>query len=201
MTPARALAARGSRAPTGAANTRGFVLALVGPDGAGKSTLATAVAAAVAVPTHRSHLGLWGTHRGRRLPRGIGFASRLLRRRWHLYVGRWHRRRGHLVIHDRFPTDALLDAGTLVGGHRLRRRLLAAGHDTADLVILLDAPGTLLAARTGGDPERAEDRRRAYHRLLPSIPEVLVLDAERPVDELVARVLEELATRWLAVPR
>jgi thymidylate kinase len=200
VTPGRAAAAPAGTGPrrSDAAPARGFVLAVVGPDGAGKTTLATAIASSVDVPTHRSHLGLWGEHAVRRAPRGIGFATRLLRRRWRLSVGRWHRRRGHLVIHDRFPTDALLDAAGHTTGTRLRRRLLAGGHDRADLVVLLDAPGPLLAARTGGDPEHAEDRRRAYHRILPSIPDVVVVDADRPVDELVALVLGEVEARWSA---
>lgn len=202
MSSGRALvtpAASGGRSERPASG--GFVLAIVGPDGAGKTTLATAVAEAVTVPTHRSHLGLWGQHQGRAAPPGLGFASRLVRRRWRLHVGRRHRRRGHLVIHDRFPTDALLEAPGGAAGHRLRRRLLARGHDRADLIVLLDAPGELLAARTGGDAQRAEARRRAYRRLVPGMSDVVVLDAGRPVDELVARVLEEVERRWQVVGR
>jgi thymidylate kinase len=175
----------------------GFRVAIIGPDGVGKSTLVTAIAAGAGVPTRTLYLGLYGSHRSRiRLP-GVAFGQRLLQRRRAAVIGRWHRARGRLVLHDRFPSDALVDLPSEgQRGRRLRRRLLASGHDRADLVILLDAPAELVASRSGGSPVQAEERRRAYLALTRVLPDLVVADATRPPGELRDWAIGEISRRW-----
>ena len=58
-----------------------------------------------------------------------------------------------------------------------------------DLVVLLDAPGEVLFARKGeGTPEWLEQRRAEYLELVRSMPRYAVVDATKPVDEVVAVV-------------
>jgi thymidylate kinase len=94
--------------------------------------------------------------------------------------------RGDLVVFDRYSADALLEPVRPLGWTgRVRRWLLARACPRPDLLVLLDAPGEILAARTGNrDPAASERQRQRYLALRERLPELVVLDATRSVTAL-----------------
>jgi thymidylate kinase len=149
----------------------GVTVAMLGPDGAGKSTLIASLARSFYFPVRIYHLGLYGTGRRR-----LGWFSRLpgvetgyqLARLWLTYgAGAYQRRRGRLVLFDRHGYEALLPArGTTSWKRRLRRVLVGRLSPAPDLVLVLDAPPHLLFARKGEHGEAALATQRAGYRRL-----------------------------------
>jgi thymidylate kinase len=166
----------------------------VGPDGAGKTTLAEAVRRSVPVPSRYVYMGLWQGSRWddvlSRLPAGrVGQrTARVLRSS---LAVRWHCARGRLVLLDRFAQDALLPGGADTSrGGRLNLWLSLRLTPQPRLVLLLDAPGSLMFARKGEHtPELLEDRRQAYLRLVADLPHAAVLDATQPAVEVARGAL------------
>ncbi len=177
---------RGGRLLDGLA-ARGALVALVGPDGTGKTTLATSLVATAGVPARGLYGGTYrsGTPRsrlpglatGRVLTRLLGTRARVT----------WHRRRGRLVVLDRHPTQARPGAGDHLSRRaRLRRRCLASTLPRPDLLVVLDAPPEVLHERR---PEHSvahleDDRRRHLALRVPTITRVL--DASAPPDAVRA---------------
>jgi thymidylate kinase len=184
---------------------RGIAVGVIGPDGAGKTTLVEGLCADLPFPTRILYMGLTGG----RLPRadalripGVVLAARLglLWARWG--VALIARLRGQTVLLDRLPLD-----GTVPSGVRLRplaaasRRFQAAACPRPDLVLLLDASGATMHARKGEyEPERLEAWRAAYLRLRQHVDRLRVIDAEQPADvvrrEAVALIWRCYAERW-----
>jgi thymidylate kinase len=165
---------------------RGPSLALLAPDGAGKSTLAALLRDTVPLPLRTLYMGLYPSGEApSRIP-GVGLVRRLLRQRGRWWVARWHQGRGRFVVFDRYGFDALLESPRRGAWHRrLRRALLARSCPPPDLVVLLDAPGEVLFARKGEhDPAALERQRRSYRRLLARLPRAALVDATRPVESV-----------------
>lgn len=149
----------------------GVTVALLGPDGAGKSTLIRSLAETFYYPARTYYLGLYGARRPRqgraaRLP-GMELGSQLMRV-WRGYaLAAWHRRRGRLVLFDRHGYEALLPArGRPSWKRRLRRLLVGRLSPAPDLVLVLDAPPDLLHARKHEhDRDALAAQRAAYRRL------------------------------------
>lgn len=195
------------RSPVDAAALTGRSLALIGPDGSGKSTLAAALAAASPAPTVTIYMGLYqrgmdgGRSRRVRLP-AWDYTRRLVRQRARWEVGRWHRRRGRLVVYDRYGTDARLrPPSTASRARRWRRLLLAVTCPPPDLIVLLDAPGDVLAERLRSPLASAVGQRNAYRELAERLPNIVVVDATLPVDELSALLLSAVARPAARKPR
>jgi thymidylate kinase len=170
-------------------------VAIVGPDGSGKSTLAEAVAATLELPASTQYMGLYQRVDGQRQGHAALPALVVTQlRRW--LSARRRQAQGEVVLFDRYPVDARLPpTGPLRGRTRVRRWILAHAAPLPDIVAVLDAPGTVLAARApdSGGPEEAEERRQRYQLLPQRVRKVMVLDATRPVAELAAEVSGRIA--------
>ena len=167
----------------------GRVVAVLGPDGAGKTTLTEAVRRTFPTPSRSVYMGLWQASRWDRRLRHVPAAALALR------VGRvlsgsarahYHRARRRLVLLDRAPHDALLAGGPTPGlGGRVITALALRLGPRPDLALILDAPGEVMFARKGEHSvEVLERRRRAYLELAPRFARSVVLDATRSAAEV-----------------
>jgi hypothetical protein len=180
----------------------GVSVALLGPDGAGKTTLAAAIANDFGLPVRRVYMGMWSaTQRGvaGRIP-GLAIVSRPFAAARKALVAEYHRAHGRLVIFDRYTYDALIPPrGSMLSLKRAYFWVLAHAAPAPQLVIVLDAPGELLFARKGEfDPVRLEEDRRAFLALGDRLDSVVVVDAARPADAVRAEVTDLIWRRYLA---
>ena len=185
------------RKPHTALRRRGIDVAVLGPDGAGKSSLAASLAATFPVPTKTIYLGLYGA--GLAGAGRFGFVRRLARlwRGWGR--GFWHRLRGRLVVYDRHAFDTLIGSsrGTLKA--RLRRWALLHAIPDPALVLILDAPADVLFARKGEhDLAILDAQRRGYQALAARLGSAEIVDATRDAEtvrrDAVARTWRRLAS-------
>ncbi len=201
------VAERVARALPVSARRRGCVVAVLGPDGAGKGTVTAALAESLPVGVTRVYLGdrraqtpaaagAGTPAREEPAPGGAVRSARevvfLLRKLlfWgppllRASVAAW---RGHVVLTDRHPLDAVAvrPRRTPVGG-AVERFLATRVVPTPDAVVVLDAPGEVLFARKGEhSPERLEAWRQGYRRHLGPRG-ASVVDASGPVEETVAQ--------------
>ena len=190
----------------------GLVVALLGPDGSGKSTALERIAPTLAPLFRRVEL-----HHFRPDPFGLGLPAApgsgkpprhapgwslvsLAKLAYYLFdywVGYawnvWPRSvRTGLVVFDRYFHDLAIDPVRLRhrGPMALARKLerLIPG---PDLFILMHAPTSTMQARKQEVPPAETERQRAeYLKLARRLPHGHVVDATRPVDEVTAEVLQ-----------
>lgn len=186
--------------PTG---SPGITVALLAPDGAGKSTAVERLSRAFPLPVRTVYMGLYGRDQPPppALVPGMGTLIRMLRQ-WRGYlVGRRHRRGGDIVLFDRYCYDARLPGrgGTLL--RRMRTWMLGHACPPPDLTVVLDASGEVLHRRKPEHRlEELEQRRQGYLFLAARYGWVVV-DASRDVDQvnreltgLIWRAYRERAT-------
>jgi len=164
-------------------------VALLAPDGAGKSTVAAGLQKSFFFPVRSIYMGLYQKNAPRSAQRrtpGLGLIGHLFTQ-WRRYLtARYHQARGRLVVFDRYIFDALLPARQrLTWLQRWRRWLLARACPAPDLVLVLDAPGEVLYARKGEhSPAWLEQQRQHYLALLPYLPQMVVIDATRDAERV-----------------
>jgi thymidylate kinase len=171
---------------------RSVWVALLGPDGTGKSSLAAGLARSLAVPASRFYGGLYPTGRRRyRLP-GIGTAATLIRLWRTTALAIVASRRGRVVIFDRHPLDAALPLQGRAGRlHRWRSAVLARACPRPDLLVILDAPVHVLHRRRREQPAAVlEAQRHGYAALAGTIPGSIVIDATGELDAVRRQVTD-----------
>lgn len=166
---------------------RTLTVAILAPDGAGKSTLIAALDNSFHCSVHAVYMGLYGGKAKAfesRVP-GKALLSRLLTQWRRYFDARLHQARGRFVFFDRYSYDALLPSIVPKRGARLRRWLLAGACPAPDLVVLLDAPGKVLFERKGEHTAAALEHQRAgYLSLQSRLPQMVVVDATRDAAEV-----------------
>jgi thymidylate kinase len=184
---------------------RGVRVALLGPDGAGKSTLASGLTATVPLPMAQVYMGLTGGWLRRvdklRIP-GVVRVGRLL-----VIWGRYLRGQalagaGKLVIFDRYIYDAEVPTPYHLGpAGRLARWIDGHACPGPDVTILLDAPGEVMFRRKGEyDGTTLEHWRQQFLGVRRRVPELEVVDTTRSADavlrDVTARIWRRYARRW-----
>jgi len=160
----------------------GLSMALLGADGVGKSTMASELGRSFYFPVRSVYMGLYGAGPSGKTPRGLlGRLGRL----WVGYArGAYHRRRGRLVVYDRFGYDVLLRNPRRASWRSAARRwLLGNAIPSPDIAILLDAPPEVLAGRK--DEHRISELRSLRHAYLALAQRIdaPVVDTDRASDE------------------
>ncbi len=174
-------------------------VALLAPDGAGKSTLANGLKESFYFPVRLLYMGLYQNKRGHegKQIKGLGLAQNLIKQ-WKGYIiSRHYRAGGKLVIFDRYSYDALLPTARRPFFkdklRRFRRWLLAYSCPPPDLILFLDAPGELLYSRKGErSPAELEAQRQQYLELQSVLPQMVIVDAT-----LGAESVQQEATRLI----
>ena len=189
-----------ARGAAGDLSAPGLRVAVLGPDGAGKSTLIAGIRAAIPLPSRAIYMGLTGgaTRFVRRFPiPGVAFLATAAII-WSRYLRGWyHSARGRLVVFDRYIYDAVAPpASPLTRLQRLSRRL--SGHlcPQPDLTVFLDAPGGVMHARKGAyTPQILEQWRTCFRTLSARISAFHLVDATRSCDEVRIDVVHEIWRR------
>jgi thymidylate kinase len=188
---------------------RGVWLAVLGPDGSGKSAVLDGVERSLQrrfAGSRRFHLRPNLCRRvGRRRPSTDphGRPNRSAPWSWVKLAAWWldyslgylvrvrpALRRRRLVLFDRFCDDLLVDPRRYrYGGSPRLAELLGRSIPRPDHVVVLDAPPEVLRARKGDvSLEETCRQREAYRRLAARVPNARVVDAARPLPEVVADV-------------
>jgi len=174
----------------------GLSVALVAPDGAGKSTLAAVLRDTLPVPVRVVYMGVRRDVRGR--DRGAWVLPRLARQ-WGRYLeARTHVARGRVVIFDRYSYDALLPGPRAQNPlRRARRWLFSHAIPPPHVAVLLDAPGEVMFLRKGEHDVDVLERRRAHYlRLAARVPRLRVVDASLPPERVRCEVSRLVWSTW-----
>lgn len=188
-----ALRKLGRYLPTG---QRGVSVALLAPDGAGKSSL---VKALVETPLLNAQSFYMGTRARRPEFRPVRFLSLLLGNWLSLAKASWRRLQGGVVVFDRYVYDSLLNGSSPRRSVRFRQWLLTAGWPRPDLTVVLDAPGHVLFERKREhSPEWLEEQRMKYRELPALAPaaQVIFVDATREFAEVRMTVTSLIWTKY-----
>jgi thymidylate kinase len=170
--------------------SRGLCVAVIGPDGAGKSTLVGGLQQTLPFRTRRIYMGLTGGRMRRaqllRVP-GLIFAAQgaLL---WARYLHALLRSAdGEIVLFERYVLDGAVSAGTPLSAlQQLSRRVQRWIVPPVDLVLLLDASGRTMFDRKGEySSGTLETWRAQYRKLERSVRNVVVIDAEQTAEAVL----------------
>ncbi len=182
----------------------GLVIAILGPDGAGKTTLANGLIETAPLPARYVYMGVWREYPWDRhlawLP-GTRLAVRLARLSYRAAQARWHQLRGRLVVIDRFTYDALLPSPVLDWRGRLTVAVVRRIALSPQLVLVLDAPAEVMFARKGEQGiEELGRRRETYLEVARTHPHSQVIDATLSAQDVrtiaSTAVLRRLSEIW-----
>ena len=178
---------------SGISQPKAPLVAFLAPDGAGKSTLIAAIRKSFYFSTRAIYMGYYPNRNRpgfRPAVPGLSTAGRLLAAWWRYLAARCHQARGRLVLFDRYTYDAMLPPAEKIGRlRRWRRHLLARACPAPDLIVMLDAPGSLLFARKGEhSPAVLERQRQGYLAFRDRLPQMVVVDATGSLDGVCRKV-------------
>lgn len=201
----------------------GLAVAVLGPDGSGKSAVCSALASASRAELPFSAVAVQHLYE-RALPRLSELKKGRVRRKptapatvhdphgkrphnrlvslfslgyatvdqWlsRLWLGRSRLGRNMLLVHDRYMTEIVVDPRRFrFGGPRWLGGLFGRLTPPLDLVILLDAPPEVLQARKQEVPfEETKRQREAYRALVRQMPNGRIVNADRPVEQVIEDV-------------
>lgn len=174
----------------------GLSVAVLGPDGAGKTTLARGLQDSLAIPTRYLYMGLWKEGKLEQLLSHVPgmnlllLLTRFAARSCRLNYLRW---RGRVVILDRFSYDAVLVTKDSAWRQRVTAALVLRVSQTPDLILVLDLPGEVAFARKGEQDVATLDQwRESYRALEVSAAPVVVLDATKPISDVRRLAVEAI---------
>ena len=200
------------RSPEGAAlapvpapgRLRGVGAAVMGPDGAGKSTLIENLERELPLPVEGIYMGLYQgtettTPRRSTIP-GMALAANIARQQRRWLRGLRLRRAGSIVLFDRYTYDSLLPTGRPISRlGKLRRGLLGHAAPGPDLLIVLDAPAEVLFERKGEhDLELLDLHRRGLLALAERLPGSVVVDASHDAETVAREAIDAIWARYRA---
>jgi thymidylate kinase len=191
---------RAAERPLQAWSRRGIGVALLGPDGAGKSTLARGIESSFYFPVRCVYMGLWARREvvssKPRVALEIALRPLVI---WRRYLGSLrHRGLGRLVVFDRYVYDAMLPpTGSRVQLKRTYFWLLSRLCPAPQLVLVLDVPGQVMHLRKAEhEAAQLETDREHFRRLLGRLSNAERVDAHRPADVVLADVLGRIWRRY-----
>jgi hypothetical protein len=195
-------AIRVARKPLLLRRRRGVSVALLGPNGVGKSTVAAGLQQGFPLGARVLHMGLWKTAATRPGARVVEILTRPLRLWGRSAVAHYHQARGRLVIYDRYVYEARLPAKPpLLPAKRLYFWMLGHAIPAPDTAVVLDVAGDVAYGRKQENPpEELESERRVYANLAANEPSIELVDASKPADavraDVTAIVWDKVAARW-----
>ena len=195
-------AIRVARKPLLLRRRRGVSVALLGPNGVGKSTVAAGLQQGFPLGAKVLHMGLWKATATRPGARVIEILTRPLRLWTRSAVAHYHQARGRLVIYDRYVYEARLPAKPpLLAAKRLYFWVLEHAVPRPDAAVVLDVAGHVAYGRKQENPpEELESERRVYADLAASEPLIELVDASKPAEavraDVTAIVWDKVAARW-----
>ncbi len=200
-------AVRVARRPLLLRRRKGMSLALLGPNGVGKSTAAAALQRSLPFEVRIVYMGMWklpDKERGR-VAVVMEIATRPLRI-WHRYLkAQYHQFRGRVVVFDRYVYDALLPPSPpLLMAKRAYFLFLAHVLPRPRAAVFLDVAGDVAYGRKPeAPPDELESERRLYGELVRRSFAVELVDAGADADtvraEITTIVWRELTLRWHGV--
>jgi hypothetical protein len=183
---------------------RGVSLALLGPNGVGKSTAAVGLQRSLPFDVRIVYLGLWKVSakpRGR-VAAALEVGARPFRIWLSYLTAQYHQLRGRVVVFDRYVYEAHLPASPpMLTAKRIYFWFLAHAVPRPRAAVVLDVPGDIAYGRKQENPpEELEAERRVYRALTSRVPFVEVIDASAEAAtvraEISSIVWRELTLRW-----
>jgi O-antigen/teichoic acid export membrane protein len=200
-------AVRVARRPLLLRRRKGMSLALLGPNGVGKSTAAAALQRSLPFEVRIVYMGMWKLPDKERGRVGVvmEIATRPLRI-WLRYLkAQYHQLRGRVVVFDRYVYDALLPPSPpLLMAKRAYFLFLAHVLPRPRAAVFLDVAGDVAYGRKPeAPPDELESERRLYGELKRRSFAVELVDAGADADtvraEITTIVWRELTLRWHGV--
>lgn len=200
-------AAGAVRKPLLVRRRRGLGLALLGPNGVGKSTAAAELRRSLPFEVRVVYMGMWKMSVKPRRPTAamVEIAVRPVRIWGRFLVARYHQLRGRVVVFDRYVYDALLPASPpLLTAKRVYFRFLARALPPPCVAVFLDVSGDVAYGRKPEAlPEELESERQLYGELTSRSFAIELVDAGADADtvraEITTIVWRELRLRWHGV--
>jgi O-antigen/teichoic acid export membrane protein len=197
-------AVRVARKPLLLGRRKGVSLALLGPNGVGKSTAAAGLQQTLPFELRIVYMGMWKVSAA---PHGRGFVAAEIAVRplrvWGRYLAaQYHQFRGRMVVFDRYVYEALLPARPpLLKAKRAYHWLLAHAIPGPRLAVVLDVSGAVAYGRKQeNSAAELEQERHIYRQLASRTPGVAVVDAAADAEfvraEITTLIWRELARRW-----